>query len=60
MGFCPSVTSCYSFVISDTYGDGICCSYGNGSYSVTYNGTVTVEDRLLHLKQQHLLEVVFR
>ena len=24
------------FVINDTYGDGICCSYGNGSYSVTY------------------------
>ena len=26
---------CYDFTISDTYGDGICCSYGNGSYSVT-------------------------
>ena len=38
--FCPPVTSCYSFVINDTYGDGICCSYGNGSYSVTYNGTI--------------------
>ena len=23
---------CYDFVISDSYGDGICCSYGNGSY----------------------------
>ncbi len=26
---------CYHFVISDSYGDGLCCQYGNGSYSVT-------------------------
>nr|WP_321246631.1 M43 family zinc metalloprotease [uncultured Psychroserpens sp.] len=26
---------CYDFVITDVYGDGICCSYGNGSYTVT-------------------------
>lgn len=26
---------CYDFVISDDYGDGICCAYGNGSYSVS-------------------------
>ncbi|GAB4154156.1 MAG: hypothetical protein Tsb0033_01750 [Winogradskyella sp.] len=26
---------CYTFTINDSYGDGICCSYGNGSYSVT-------------------------
>ncbi|MTI21522.1 T9SS type A sorting domain-containing protein [Fulvivirga sp. RKSG066] len=30
---------CYDFVISDTYGDGICCSYGNGSYSLTAGGS---------------------
>ncbi|SNT35104.1 Por secretion system C-terminal sorting domain-containing protein [Ekhidna lutea] len=30
---------CYDFVISDSYGDGICCSYGNGSYSLTDGGT---------------------
>jgi hypothetical protein len=28
-------SGCYDFTISDTYGDGICCSYGNGSYSIT-------------------------
>ena len=28
-------TGCYNFVINDAYGDGICCSYGNGSYSLT-------------------------
>ena len=37
---CPSSTDCYDFIIYDTYGDGICCSYGNGSYSVTYNGSL--------------------
>ena len=26
---------CYTFTIYDSYGDGICCSYGNGGYSVT-------------------------
>jgi len=26
---------CYTFTIKDKYGDGMCCSYGNGSYSVT-------------------------
>lgn len=31
---------CYRFTIYDSYGDGICCSYGNGSYSVSYDGTV--------------------
>ena len=30
---------CYDFTINDSYGDGICCSYGNGSYSVTVNGS---------------------
>jgi hypothetical protein len=23
---------CYTFTITDSYGDGICCTYGNGSY----------------------------
>ena len=29
---------CYDFTINDSYGDGICCSYGNGSYTVTSGG----------------------
>eukprot|EP00548_Thalassiothrix_antarctica_P016216 CAMPEP_0194194290 /NCGR_PEP_ID=MMETSP0154-20130528/75503_1 /TAXON_ID=1049557 /ORGANISM="Thalassiothrix antarctica, Strain L6-D1" /LENGTH=954 /DNA_ID=CAMNT_0038918707 /DNA_START=30 /DNA_END=2890 /DNA_ORIENTATION=- len=32
------------FVISDTYGDGFCCAYGSGSYSVTVNGQPVVVD----------------
>ncbi len=27
--------NCYDFKIYDSYGDGICCAYGNGSYSLT-------------------------
>lgn len=40
----PTASACvqgsgdYEFTINDSYGDGICCSYGNGSYAVSYNG----------------------
>jgi hypothetical protein len=30
-----SPSQCYTFEILDAYGDGICCAYGNGAYSVT-------------------------
>ncbi|WP_046745733.1 S8 family serine peptidase [Kordia zhangzhouensis] len=30
---------CYDFTITDTYGDGICCTYGNGSFTLTNNDT---------------------
>ncbi|KAA3630285.1 MAG: hypothetical protein DWQ02_18175, partial [Bacteroidetes bacterium] len=29
------VDGCYDFIIYDSYGDGICCGYGNGSYILT-------------------------
>jgi hypothetical protein len=32
---------CYKFDITDEYGDGICCSYGNGSYTLKA-GTTTL------------------
>merc|ERR1712176_186944 len=35
-------TGTYTFEILDSYGDGICCSYGSGSYSVEANGEVLV------------------
>ena len=25
---------CYTFIISDTYGDGFCCNYGNGFFAI--------------------------
>ena len=33
-----SPSMCYTFEILDEYGDGICCAYGNGSYSVNDAG----------------------
>lgn len=32
--FIPT-NGCYEFVMIDDYGDGICCAYGNGSFSLT-------------------------
>merc|ERR1711957_870649 len=34
---------CYTFVMSDSYGDGICCSYGEGNYSFAVNGVNEIE-----------------
>ena len=33
--FLPT-SSCYQFTINDSYGDGLCCSYGNGYYKVSF------------------------
>ena len=30
----------YQFNIADSYGDGMCCAYGDGSYTITVNGDV--------------------
>ncbi|WP_420588640.1 endonuclease [Bacterioplanoides sp.] len=35
--FCLAEGS-YTFTINDSYGDGICCTYGNGSYRMVANG----------------------
>ncbi len=32
--------SCLTFTMLDGFGDGICCQYGDGSYSVMSNGTI--------------------
>ena len=42
--FTLDVDDCYTFTIFDEYGDGICCDYGNGSYSLeTAEGDVIVQ-----------------
>lgn len=33
--------ACYDFTIYDSYGDGICCGYGNGSYSLVDDASGT-------------------
>jgi len=37
-----SLDECYIFTIYDAYGDGLCCSYGNGGYSVTDGNSYTL------------------
>ena len=32
---------CYTLTVSDVYGDGICCAYGNGSYTLTNTASGT-------------------
>ncbi len=34
---------CYRLEVSDAYGDGICCTYGNGYYKVRSNGVLVTE-----------------
>ena len=36
---CVDTADCIRFDIHDSYGDGICCGYGLGSYVITLNGT---------------------
>jgi hypothetical protein len=38
----PTLDECYTFTINDTYGDGICCGYGVGSYSITDDSGNTI------------------
>lgn len=33
--FCGSQDDCFIFRIFDSFGDGICCAYGQGSYTIT-------------------------
>lgn len=33
--WCLALDACYTFTIFDEYGDGICCEYGDGSYTIT-------------------------
>lgn len=35
---CIPVGTTVTFKITDGYGDGMCCAYGNGSYTITMNG----------------------
>lgn len=38
--YCLDLSQCYEFRIYDSYGDGICCFWGAGGYSITLGGTV--------------------
>ena len=36
--YCLDPTHCYEFRIQDSFGDGICCTFGTGGYSIDFNG----------------------
>lgn len=36
--FCVNENACLSFTIYDSFGDGICCNFGTGSYSIIFDG----------------------
>ncbi len=37
---CIPQDACVTFIMQDSFGDGICCGFGDGSYAVTLNGEV--------------------
>jgi hypothetical protein len=39
--FCADPAACYEVTMNDAFGDGICCSFGAGNYSITFDGVTT-------------------
>lgn len=46
----------YSFTIKDTYGDGMCCSYGDGYYRVVHNGKLVASGGRYEAQEVHLFD----
>ena len=40
---CLDANQCYKVVVLDSAGDGLCCEFGNGSYTVTWRGKCTTK-----------------
>jgi len=40
--FCVDQSACYTFTIFDAFGDGLCCGFGIGNYSVVNSAGATV------------------
>jgi hypothetical protein len=40
---CLDPSQCYTFNIYDSFGDGICCFWGQGTYSITFDGAVVAQ-----------------
>jgi len=50
--------ACVTFKIEDVYGDGICCNYGNGSYTITDgNGTIVGTGGQFGSKEEVVFEI---
>lgn len=41
--YCVDPNMCYEFRIADSFGDGFCCNFGNGTYTVTFDGQVVAQ-----------------
>ncbi len=53
--FCVVTGSCLNFEITDTYGDGICCTYGNGYYNLFLDGALMATGgSFLHSEKHHI------
>mmetsp|Transcript_15044 Transcript_15044/g.18871 ORF Transcript_15044/g.18871 Transcript_15044/m.18871 type:complete len:844 (+) Transcript_15044:72-2603(+) len=51
---CVAANKEYKFTINDVYGDGICCSYGNGYYEITFDGKTIRGDQFTTSESQVL------
>ena len=38
----PVTDGCYTFTINDSFGDGLCCDYGNGSYNIQTQNAIAI------------------
>lgn len=47
----------YTFEITDSYGDGICCSYGAGNYEIRVDGNLVAEGGEFAAQEQVVLEL---
>ena len=43
-----NANNCYTFTIHDSYGDGICCNQGNGSYTISYDNNIVYSGGQFH------------
>mmetsp|Transcript_7024 Transcript_7024/g.9328 ORF Transcript_7024/g.9328 Transcript_7024/m.9328 type:complete len:271 (+) Transcript_7024:489-1301(+) len=50
---CLEVERVYTFSMSDSYGDGICCGYGNGSYKLSLGDAIFIEGGEFSSSIQH-------
>jgi hypothetical protein len=52
-------SGCFEFNIFDAFGDGICCDWGTGNYSVTAGGTTVLTGGAFASQEDRLFKVLF-
>ena len=56
--FCAP-NGCYTLTVFDSWGDGMCCTYGPGSYTLTVDGVTLALSRPLHPPPHRLRRPLF-